>query len=444
MTEPAPGDRNGRTTLYRDRAFWGMTATQFLGAFNDNVFKQLVLLLCVDYKNFRQLDNDPFQTTAQALFAVPFVLFSGFSGWLADRTSKRRIVIGAKAAEIVVMLAGLAAFLSAPLYSDELLNALFVVLCLMGLHSTVFGPSKYGILPELFHEHDLPRANGMIQMTTFLAIIFGMAVCGASKQFLAEAGAGLWVVSAGCVGIAVLGTLTSLAVRRTPVAQPGLRLTAGSFGVDRSTAALLRSDRTLLNVLLISCLFWFLGGVLIPVVNDFGKTQMAYNDLVTSVLAALLGVGIAAGCVVAGKLSHEVISFRLVRVGAYGMFGLLLGLAFLPLVPLAPPVLAYPTGLLLLGLGAAAGVFVVPLQVYLQARPPAALKGRMIGTMNLANWIAILLAAGFYGLCSKLFTLSADVPGGSPRSNISWTFAVMALLILPVAVTFHPPDERLE
>ena len=122
----------------------------------------------------------------------------------------------------------------------------------------------------------------------------------------------------------------------------------------------------------------------------------------------------------------------------------LLGLALLPLAPFPPAVLAYPAGLLLLGLGYSAGIFVVPLQVFLQARPPADRKGRMIGTMNLANWIAILLAAGFYGLCSKLFTLPAAAPGEGVRSNISWTFAVMAVLILPVAVTFRPPDERLE
>jgi len=444
QTEPPSTDRNGRPTLYHDRAFWGMTATQFLGAFNDNVFKQLVLLLCVDYKNLLHLDKDPFQMMAQAMFALPFVMLSGCAGWLSDRSSKRTIVVWAKVAEIVVMLAGMAAFLSAPLNSAPLLYALFAVLSLMAAQSAFFGPAKYGILPELFHEHDLPRANGMIQMTTFLAIIFGMAVCGAAKQFLGVASLGLWVVSAGCVIIAVVGTLTSLYVRPTPIAQPDLRLTARSFGVDRSTWNLLRKDRVLMRVLLISCLFWFLGGVLIPVVNDFGKSQMAYDDLVTSLLAALLGVGIAAGCVVAGKLSHEQISFHLVRYGAYGMFWLLLGLAFLPHIPLPPEVLRYPAGLLLLGLGYSAGIFVVPLQVFLQARPPAELKGRMIGTMNLANWIAILLAAGFYGLCSSLFTLPAEVPEGKPQSIIAWAFAVMAALILPVAITFRPPDQRLE
>ncbi len=420
-----------------------MTATQFLGAFNDNVFKQLVLLLCVDYRIHFGLEQDP-QMFAQGAFALPFVLFSGFAGWLADRVSKRTIVVLSKVAEIGVMLAGVAAFLSAAIYTDALLTALFIVLAFMGLQSAFFGPSKYGILPELFAEHDLPAANGIIQMTTFLAIIFGMAVCGAAKQLLEGQGVGLWTVSAGCVGIAIVGTLTSLAVRRTPVAKPGLPLTASSFWFDSDTRRILRADRVLRGVLLISCLFWFMGGMLIPAVNDFGKTQMGYDDLVTSLLASMLGVGIAGGCVAAGKLSRHRIHFGLVKRGAWGMAVTLLGLSLLPHAGLPHYVVIYSAGALLLALGTCAGIFVVPLQVFLQARPPREMKGRMIGAMNLCNWIAILLAAAGYGVCSWLFTEAAPTADGRPISTISWTFAVLAVLVLPVAVRFRPPDEALE
>jgi acyl-[acyl-carrier-protein]-phospholipid O-acyltransferase/long-chain-fatty-acid--[acyl-carrier-protein] ligase len=419
-----------------------MTATQFLGAFNDNVFKQLVLLLCVDYRNQNIVERDP-QSLAQAAFALPFVLMSGIAGWLSDRHSKRTIVVGAKVAEILVMLAGVVAFLSADIYSDALLIALMVVLFLMGTHSTFFGPSKYGILPELFADHDLPAANGIIQMTTFLAIIFGMAVCGAAKQFLAGTNIGLWAISAACVGIAVIGTLTSIPIRRTPIARPGLPLTASSFGIDRDTLQILKSDRVLRIVLLISCLFWFMGGVLVPAVNDFGKTQMRYDDLVTSLLAAMLGVGIAAGCVIAGQLSKQRINFSLVTRGAWGMAVMLALLSLVPHIPTLRSAAVYVTGLLLLLLGASAGIFVVPLQVFLQARPPAEMKGRMIGAMNLMNWIAILCAAAGYGICSILFTRSPATPGALPESSISWTFAVLAVLVLPVALRFRPPDETL-
>ena len=429
--------------MKRDRAFWGMTVTQFLGAFNDNVFKQLVLLLCVDYKLHHKLASDPYQATAQALFAIPFVLFSGAAGWLADRISKRTVVVCAKFAEIVVMLAGMAAFLSAELYSDHLITLLFAVLCLMSLQSAFFGPSKYGILPELFAKHDLPTANGMIQMTTFLAIIFGMAICGAAKQWLTESGIGLWVISAGCVAIAVFGTATSFLVRRTPVAQPDLPLTPASFGVDRNTWQMLKGDRPLRIVLLVSCLFWFLGGILVPVVNDFGKSQMGYQDRTTSILAALLGLGIAAGCILSARISRSRVRFGLVKRGAAGICCSLLGLGLLPWSGLSANGVAVGSGVLLILLGVFSGVFVLPLQVFLQARPPAEEKGRMIGTMNLMNWIAILISAAVYRVCSSLFTLPPVVVDGEPRSVISWSFALMALMILPVALLFRLEDEPL-
>ncbi|MBL8851105.1 MAG: MFS transporter, partial [Planctomycetaceae bacterium] len=355
-----------RPTLFRDPAFWGMTATQFLGAFNDNVFKQLVLLIGVDYATHFALKGDPYQSTAQAVFAIPFVLLSGFAGWLADRVSKRTIVVGAKVAEIGIMLAGVGAFLSGAMYSHTLIVSLMIVLGLMAVHSAFFGPSKYGILPELFAEHDLPQANGIIQMTTFLAIILGAAVCGAAKHYLQAANIGLWVVSAGSMLLAVAGTLTALLVRRTPVAQPGLRFSAASFGVDRSMWQLLRENRTVFWVLIVSSLFWFLGGVVTSAVNTFGKAQLKLDDLQTSLLLTTLAVGIAVGCVVAGIASKGRISFALVHRATRGMFVALVLLTATPELGLSPERTAWISAMLLLLLGVAAGMFAVPLQVYLQ------------------------------------------------------------------------------
>lgn len=427
----------------RDVSFWSMTATQFLGAFNDNVFKQLVLLIGVDYVRWHQASGDPYQTTAQAVFAIPFVLFSGFAGWLADRVSKRTVVVLAKIAEIAVMLAGVAAFLGGEMYSTTLIVALFGVLFLMSVQSAFFGPSKYGILPELFHEHDLPQANGIIQMTTFLAIIFGMAVCGAAKHYVQAAGLNLSVVSAGCVGIAIVGTLTALPIRRTPVAEPGLRLSVTSFGVDRNTVEMLRHDRTILEVLVVSSLFWFLGGVVTATVNAYGKLQLGLDDLRTSLLVAALGVGIAVGCALAGVVSKGRVDFGLVHRASWGMCTALAVLCAIPHLGLPAASAGWLSGALLTLLGVAAGLFAVPLQVYLQAKPPADQKGRMIGTMNLFNWIAILLAAGAYWGCSHLFTLPPPVTGEPPRSVIGWTFAILAALVLPVALWFRPRDEPL-
>ncbi len=445
MTQSSHIDFEQLPPLRRDRSFWGMTATQFFGAFNDNLFKQLVLLICVDQAARGGNDH---QATAMALFAIPFVLFSGFGGYVADRTSKRRIVVFCKVAEIAVMLLGLAAFVAGQLNPDQELAFLFVVLFLMSTQSAMFGPAKYGILPEMVREHDLPTVNGVIQMTTFVAIIFGWSLAGYSKEWLGDR---LWIASAACVLIAIVGTLTSLFVRQTPVAHPGLPFRPSALAINSETWKLLRHDRPLLVVLLISSLFWFIGGVVQPSVNAFGKLQMKLGDGRTSLLGACMGVGIAVGCVLAGKASQQKISFRLVRIGAWGIAGSLFALAWLGNTPPAAAENSVPEsfGQLLLpatldeflartaltSLGIFAGLFVVPLQVFMQARPPEDQKGRMIGTMNLVNWIGIVLSAGFLKFATA--TLAArELP-------INWIFPALATMMVPVAIFFRPHDEQL-
>lgn len=441
MTAEPPTDPPPETPrLPRDRAYWGMTITQFLGAFNDNLFKQLVLLLCVDSKLRGGADYQP---VATALFAIPFVLFSGIAGFLSDRHSKRTTVVLCKVAEIAVMGAGMAAFLAGGDDLQWLLLLLMVVLFVMSTQSAFFGPSKYGILPELFRERDLPAVNGSVQMTTFVSIIFGMALAGIVKQ---EFEGRLWVVSLICIGIAVAGTLTSLIIRRTPVAQPGLKFQSSSIFINRETRRMLRADRELFGVLLVSSLFWFAGGAVQQAVNVFGKDQMNFGDGRTSLMAACMGVGIAIGCVVSAKASHRRINFRLVTIGGWGITGCMLATAlvgqmFAPLeqTPDAEPILEllwprysgeWAARLTLTGLGVFAGLFVVPMQVFMQARPPEDQKGRMIGAMNLINWIGIVLSALFYFLAAKICELLS-----APSSAV---FLVLALVMLPVALFYRP------
>src|SRR5918996_1001269 len=162
--------------LYRDTSFRGMATTQFLGAFNDNLFKQLILLLATP--TAAQLASGGAadrQAEAQVVFAASFLIFSGVAGYLSDRFSKRPVVILSKVAEIVVMLLGLIGFLY---YGVVGFGGMLFVLFLMGTQSAFFGPAKYGILPEMIRKSDLPRGNGIFLMLTFLAIIFGVALAG--------------------------------------------------------------------------------------------------------------------------------------------------------------------------------------------------------------------------------------------------------------------------
>jgi len=239
---PNLSQHDPRPPLWHDISYHGMNFTQFFGAFNDNLFKQLVLLICVDY--FLETGKND-QWAALLLFALPFVLFSGFAGFLSDRMSKVHIVVAMKVAEIGVMTAGLLALHS----TDGRMIFLLAVVFLMGTHSAFFGPPKYGILPELFRERDLPQVNGMIQMTTFLSIILGMALAGFIKEWYNDR---LWIGSAVCIGIAVTGTLTSLVIRRTPIARPGLEFSPSALFISSETWRMLKADRPLTLVLVIS------------------------------------------------------------------------------------------------------------------------------------------------------------------------------------------------
>lgn len=456
----AADDATVANPLTRDTSFLAMLVTQFLGAFNDNLFKQMVLLLCADYV---AAGGPHREGLAQALFGIAFVLFSGFAGWLSDRTSKRTIIVSMKAAEAIIMLAGLSAFLLGGLDLGRQVTLLLVVLFLMGTHSAFFGPAKFGILPEMLRPRDLPNANGLVLMTTFVAIIFGQSLAGYSKDWFEGR---LWVISAMCIGVAFVGFLTSLFVRRTPIAQPGLPLRKSSLAIDSETWKMLREDRPLTAVLLVSSLFWFLGGVVNIDANPLGRFVMGLSDSRTSLANACMGVGIAVGCMVAAKLSHRTVNFGLVRLGAWGLVGGLGAVAVLgwrasqaplaeragaePFLQLLVPQAPYEWQLrvVLASIGFFAGLFVVPLQVFLQARPPEDKKGRMIGAMNLINWIGIVIAAGFHWVATLIMAEAevglVKVGEITIERNSHWVFAVLAVLMLPIAAFYRPPSVELK
>jgi acyl-[acyl-carrier-protein]-phospholipid O-acyltransferase/long-chain-fatty-acid--[acyl-carrier-protein] ligase len=444
LTHLADG-QPARPSLYRDPSFWGMTVTQFLGAFNDNLYKQLVLLLSIAAGGAAAAEATDEQWLPMFVFAAPFLAFTGYAGYLSDKYGKRTIVILCKLAEIAIMaLGGLGFYFY---WKNGSLTFLYFVLFLMGTHSAFFGPGKYGILPELLRESDLPRANGFILMSTFLAIIFGTGLAGA----LMEDGR-LWMASAVCMAIAVIGTSTSLLVRRLPPANPGLQFEWSALTVPPDMRELLSRDRPLFLALAVSSIFWLLAGMVPSAVNALGKIELGVGDLWTSILTACIGVGIATGCVIGGLVSGGKVDFRLLRVGIIGML-VCLGLAGVPsrgevanLVDASGELIRMPgfgetrqwlgyKGSLsvMLLLGVSTGLFAVPLQVYMQSRPPKDKKGRMIAVMNQANWIGVLVSAGLYWLLARLIEAR-----DWPRCTM---FLFIAALTLPIAVLYHPSHD---
>ncbi len=239
----------------------------------------------------------------------------------------------------------------------------------------------------------------------------------------------LWIPGIVCVGIAVAGTLTSMLVRVTRPADARLPFEISALTIPHDIRKLLAVDGPLSMALFVSCVFWTTAAIVQPSVNALGKLQLQLaNDGHVSLLVATISLGIAAGAGVCGFLSHGKLDWKLLRIGAGGLVACLLVLA--P-APGGQHLLGFGGSMVVLTLlGVFTGMFAVPLQVFLQSRPPDELKGRMIATQNLLNWVGIVLSAFIY----KFFNVIIDVTGW-PQSTM---FAMTALLMLPVALLYRP------
>jgi acyl-[acyl-carrier-protein]-phospholipid O-acyltransferase/long-chain-fatty-acid--[acyl-carrier-protein] ligase len=410
-----------------------MTLTQFLGAFNDNVYKQTLLLLFVAVPVGEGPDAHTIdlQGTGSFLFALPFLLFSGFAGYLSDRFSKQRVIVACKLAEVGIMVGGCLLFLAYRGMPMSLpLAVLFCAgLFLMGTHSAFFGPGKYGILPELMPERDLPQANGIMLMTTFLAIIFGVLLAG---QLMTRFAGDLWVIGVVCILIALVGVATSLLVRPTPAVRPELPFHVDYLIVPREMRSLLARDRQLHAAVWVSSIFWMAAQIVLVSVNALGELQFQTTKAQTSLLVGSVSIGIALGSLLAGWISRGRFHTGVLRGGAWGLT--------LTLVAMCLPggsqgqLLGYGGSLAcLILLGISTGLFAVPLQVLMQMRPPAELKGQMIATMNLLNWSGILLGSALYQALSLALNALHLAP--------SWSFAVTAVLLGLVAALYRPASE---
>ena len=424
---PSETPADGRPPLTGDKAYWGLLVTQFLGAFNDNFYKQFVLLLCIDFKQARNLQSDPYQTAAMAVFAIPFVLFSLYTGAVADRYSKRSIAVLCKVLEIVVMLAATAVFVTFAADSPALLWAAIAVIGLMSLQSTLFSPAKYGILPELFRTDDLPRVNGGVQMSTFVAIVLGTAIAGFVKGNLGER---YWIAGVIAVGIALTGTLTALLIRKTDPALPGVGFEWKSLIGDPAVWRNVFTHRDLRKAVLTYSLFFFLAALVQPAINSLGREQLGLGDGRTSLLTMSLSLGLGLGCFVAGYLSRARNRPDLVVKGSLGLLAagfLVTGVTFLGL-PVGVVFWLEMAAITLFGV--MAGLIAVPLQVVIQQTPPADQKGRTLGVNNLCTWLGILVGSAFFFVLSAIFT-------GPNGSSIGNAFALVGALMLPAAWAYR-------
>ncbi len=369
------------------RGFWCLFATQFQGAFSDNVYKFLVTFVIM-----RQLppgDRDRLVPLVGVIFALPFILFSMAGGHLADRYSKRTVAVWVKIAEILVMALAVLGF------GWKSIPLMLAVIFLMSAQSAFFGPTKYGLLPELLPEKQLSWGNGFIGLGTFLAVITGtMAAGGLSDRFQTNQ---LWS-GALLVALACLGTTTSLGISRLPAADPTKRFRVNFLGDLWAQFQLIRRDRLLLIAVLSSNYIWFLGALLQPTLLFYGKDVFHLTDLQSAYLQGALAVGIALGSVTSGYLSAKKIEIALVPVGALGLaiFGALLARHGLTL-----PV--FVGNLALLGFWG--GFYVVPVNALVQHRPDPGSKGGVIAASAFLSWVGIFGASGLFYLLRNTLQL---------------------------------------
>ena len=393
------------THLLRARRFLPIFVTQALGAFNDSLYKQAVVLF-VTYQVYSDAAKEAqFSAIAQALFILPFFLLSCLAGQLADHRDKARLIRIVKTAEVAIMMfGGLGLVLqNIPLMLGGILA--------MGVHSTFFGPIKYAILPQHLHEDEVLGGTGLVEAGTYLAILLGTIAAG----FVAN-DAKLAAVSV--IAFAMLGLLAG---RQVPYAPPASADEPLDFHLIRSSVALVSATmhirRLFLAIISIS-FFWTIGAVLIIVFPPLVKNVLGANEQVASMFIAIFSVGIAIGSVLINRLLKSEVSARFAPASVIIMAGFVLLLHFVAAswdkhgvteLTSLTGFLAHPLAALmitaLLGVAIAGGCFVVPLYAFLTTTVPKDQTARTIAANNIVNAGAMVLGSALaFGLTALGFT----------------------------------------
>lgn len=395
------------------RSFWALIVTQFQGAFSANILQNFLLYLVLGMGLARE-QKDLLVSAIPLFFAVPFVLFSMAGGFLADRFSKRQITIVTKIIEIAAMVLAVPAFLSHSIAFE------LTVLFLVATQAALFGPSKYGLLPEILPQKWLSWGNGILELGTFLSIIGGMV----TAALLAERLRGQEsYVALLLVGLAAVGLLSSFAISRVPAAAPLKKFRANVFGDLWEQVRIMRRDPTLWLAVLGNTYFWFLGTLFLQTVLLLGEQVFHVAPSRNVMLTAGVALGIGVGSAVAGYLSGNKIEYGLIPLGCIGMTvmaAVMGGMAH-----------SFISSVLILGgLGFFAGFVAVPVNALIQHRPSPDVKGGVIAAANLLSFVGVAAAAGTRYLLSNVGHLYAR---GVFTAGAIITLAgtIYALVILP-------------
>ena len=381
--------------LLGERRFAPFFWTQFLGAMNDNVFKNgMIIFMAFGGMTLAGMDSNLLVNAAGAVFILPFVLFSAFAGQLADKYEKTRVIRGVKIFEIVVMALGAVGFVTANL------AILFIALFAMGLHSTLFGPVKYAILPQALQQDELVGGNGLVESGTFVAILIGTIAGGV---LVAMKPSGPVIVATATIILAVIGYVVSRAVPLAPATDPSLKLNWNPFTETAANLRLAAKNIVVWRSMLGISWLWFYGAMLLNQFANMSKDVLGGNEQVATALLAVFAVGVAVGSLLCERLSGKKVEIGLVPFGSIGMslFAIDLYFATKGLKPVGqsgvvdfiskPEHWRVIADLFLLSVSG--GLYSVPLYALIQERADASHRSRIIAANNILNAIFMVVSA---------------------------------------------------
>lgn len=416
-----------------------LNTTQFLGVVNDNIFKLVMSFLLID--TFGKASASSILSATGAIYVIPFLLFSSSAGIIADRFSKQKLLVIMKLAEMAIMALAFFAFAKVSVIGC------YVLLFLLSTHSALFGPSKYGIIPELVTQDKISRANGLVTAFTYLAIILGTFLA----SFLTEITNRhfTWVIIF-CFGVALAGFMSSLGIKRT--LPQGSEKKMNLFFIREIYTTLKSSIRIrhLMPALCGSAYFLFLGGFTQLNIIPYAMQCLNLSEVAGGYLFLVTAIGIAIGSYLAGRASK-----KRVELGLSCMAGVVIAIFFFLMGVCEEHLIKAVISLFLIGIFG--GIFIVPFDTYIQVKSPDKTRGQMIGAGNFLSFFGVLIASVLVYVFPKFFFLS---PAGGftviGLVTLGFTFFQMLLLsdlflsyfsriALFPCFKFRPPDiEKIE
>ena len=421
--------------LLRQRRFLPYFLVQSLGAFNDNLYRQSIVMLLY-WLGIPEEQRTIYTNLAPALFILPYFLFSGIAGQIAEKLEKSRLIRITTSMEIAVMSVAAVGF-----YTHNL-PLLLVALFGTGLQSTLFGPVKYSLLPAVLKPEELTGGNGLVEMGTSISILGGMLAGG--LVFTIAGSHGPEAAAVAVIAMAVCGNLASRLIPHIGAAAPELRINWNPVPESLHAIALTRRQLAVRNSVLGVSWFWFVGTVLTAQLPTYAERHLGGDQTLYLFALALFSVGTGAGSLLCEKLSMRTVEIGLVPLGAFGMSAFLFDLYF------ARPGAAPATGLGivefmqqpgsvrialdLLGIGFFAGLFLVPLFALIQSRTPKTELSRLISGVNIQNAFFIVTAA-IVGIALQMKAIEAGslrIP--LPGLSIPELFLALAIANTLVAI----------